>query len=544
MGLDSSAIGTIVVSALVIVIVAAACVLDLLHNTEHHPPAFIKRRFVNWFLVGLTYASTYFGRYNMNVANQQGTYDILQVTSGQFGSIITVGFVSYAIFVVINGFTVDIIGARISLVIGAYGSAVFNVAMGLFAKYNTMTGGTTIVIISCLYACNNFFQTFCTSAICKVGVNWYRKTERGYFSGIFGVVISLGFFFAFQVCGVIYMYMDWCWIFFFPAMQLAVFATINIFVTKNTPADAGFPQVEITPKEPTENQPLLLNKDEEAKTTGAKAKLHQVMKLFKTVFMQPIFILLCLVDVCLGWCRDGVLSWYTEVLKGRFLCDSSSNQYSLASGGTTIGGMFGSLSAGILSDSFLFKSKRPPVAFLYFCLLTATYLGMVWINGSWAFASLVAIASMWLSGLNGLITSTCAMDFAGSAATGTAVGLLDGVQKIGSSLTGSLMGLILDVQSANVTSSSSISAAVSDNSLFSLLSSVSSAISSSVAAFVAISQENYKHWVESMIPTAVFAGLILLVLTIWPDFLKKKIEPVKGVTSECCVDHEAQKGTH
>ena len=67
----------------------------------------------------------------MNVANQSETYKLLGVTSTQFGTIITVGFASYAAFVVINGFTVDFIGGRKAIIIGAYGSAAFNVFMVL-----------------------------------------------------------------------------------------------------------------------------------------------------------------------------------------------------------------------------------------------------------------------------------------------------------------------------------------------------------------------------------------------------------------------------
>lgn len=111
----------------------------------------------------------------MNVANQSDTYKILDVTSTQFGTIITVGFASYAAFVVINGFTVDFIGGRKAIIIGAYGSAVFNVFEGLFAAFNkNVTGGSAIAVICVLYACNNFFQTFCTSAICKVNIHIYQ----------------------------------------------------------------------------------------------------------------------------------------------------------------------------------------------------------------------------------------------------------------------------------------------------------------------------------------------------------------------------------
>lgn len=407
--------------------------------------------------------------------------------SSQFGYVVTVGSASYAVFVVINGFVVDKIGGKKAMVIGALGSAVFNVCQGLFALLNRgrVTGMRAIVVICIIYACNNFFQTFCTSAICKVAVNWYNIRERGYFSGVFGVIISLGFYFAYQVNGVVYGTMHWCWIFFIPAAQLAVFGVLNLLFAHNTPDDAG---LNYNPFEcrPTvdERQPLLA--DGASTTAAPPAKPAPKEKpslffLFKTVFGNPIFIVLCAIDICLGWNRDGVLAWYPEVLNARFGSPTTSNQYAVASGGTTIGGMFGSLSAGMLSDS-LFHSRRTPVAFLFYCCLAVTYSVMLFMNSSWGFAVLVAVAAVWLNGLNGLITSTCAMDFAGSAATATAVGLLDGIQKIGSSAAG-FMGHILKEEKG------------------------------SRSTRHVISKENYQYWVYAFLPPAAFAiGLLLTII--------------------------------
>lgn len=173
--------------------------------------------------------------------------------------------------------------------------------------------------------------------------------------------------------------------------------------------------------------------------------------------------------------------------------------------------MFGSLSAGILSDA-VFGHRRPPVAFVYYIILTFTYVAMIWCNTGWSFAFLVAVAAVWLNGLNGLITSTCAMDFAGSAATGTAVGLLDGVQKIGSSMTGSLMGLILDSQTLSYSQASSAS--------FEPL----------------ITRKNYEHWVESLIPAALLATILLLcIINRKPPTQQDKVQAPPGscVEKEC-----------
>lgn len=94
--------------------------------------------------------------------------------------------------------------------------------------------------------------------------------------------------------------MPWEWIFFFPAMQLAFFATLNFFYTCNTPEDAGFDfkigiiiifyfaciniifcignngdnyLEKLQPKELRNNPPT-----------------PSIMSLFRTVFVNPVFI--------------------------------------------------------------------------------------------------------------------------------------------------------------------------------------------------------------------------------------------------------------
>jgi len=494
-------IGTLVDTVLVVVIVTCACIIDIFHNPCHHPRKLVVRRFCNWFLVGITYASTYFGRYNMNVVNQARTHHDLGVSASEFGIVLTVGSASYAVFVVLNGFMVDKIGGKRAMVIGALGSGFFNLVQGLFVQYGVgkVVGRPALIVMCCIFACNNFFQTFCTSAICKVAVNWYHLHERGYFSGVFGVIISLGFFFAYQVNGVIYDHANWSWVYFVPAIQLTLFGILNLCFAVDTPADAGFTYDPLTlvdhAGEATETSSLISDR---GKATPKK-KPPSLLTLFKTVFGNPIFIILCLIDICLGWNRDGVLGWFPEVLSARFGCSSSSNQFALASGGTTIAGMFGSLSAGMLSDS-LFHSRRPPVALVFYIGLAINVSILLFIGSGWAFAFLIAFCSVWLNGLNGLITSTCAMDFAGTDATATAVGLLDGIQKIGSSASGFMGGILKPIKGT-------------------------------YSGRDQITEANYQNWVYSFLPPAAFA--ISLCFFILDRKAQSKPAPKKEQDDTC-----------
>ena len=101
---------TYVSIAIVTAILLGGCILDLCHNRpppNKYPYKFILVRFANWLTVGLTYAFTYFGRYNMTQVNSSECHDFLGLTKTQFGSITTVRTLVYAVCVVINGFIVD-----------------------------------------------------------------------------------------------------------------------------------------------------------------------------------------------------------------------------------------------------------------------------------------------------------------------------------------------------------------------------------------------------------------------------------------------------
>jgi hypothetical protein len=92
--------------SVIIGIVIIACILDLLHNRK--PPnkyqfKFIVKRFLNWISIGLLYAVSYMGRYNINILNTSYVHFMLGVSISEYGIIITGGFIVYAVFVVING---------------------------------------------------------------------------------------------------------------------------------------------------------------------------------------------------------------------------------------------------------------------------------------------------------------------------------------------------------------------------------------------------------------------------------------------------------
>lgn len=54
----------------------------------------------------------------------------------------------------------------------------------------------------------------------------------------------------------------------------------------------------------------------------------------RVVFLNPVFWIFSLVEICLGWCRDGVLSYYTMYFKETFMSEEDSVFYQLVSAGS------------------------------------------------------------------------------------------------------------------------------------------------------------------------------------------------------------------
>src|SRR5688572_11392473 len=90
-----------------------------------HSAAFKRRRFLNWFPLGLTYAFLYMGRYNIN----EVTTSLKGTTNEDFGTIFGIGAIVYGFSFIINGPLTDKLGGRLTILIATAGSAVANALM-------------------------------------------------------------------------------------------------------------------------------------------------------------------------------------------------------------------------------------------------------------------------------------------------------------------------------------------------------------------------------------------------------------------------------
>jgi len=395
-----------------------------------HRRAFRFRRFLNWFPLGLTYAAMYMGRYNFNIVKADiGRMYHLDIA--QMGLIATLGFWTYGLSVALTGPLADRIGGRKAILYGALGAAILNLSVGLM-----FLGGFTaklMVSMSLLWSANMFFQSLGALSVVKVNSTWFHVEERGVFGGIFGIMISSGYFLAVSAGAFILSRLPWYWVFLIPSMAMGLMFLVDLTLVRNRPSQAGFPDFDTgdgSRAQDAEDTPLPLR------------------DLIRKVFHNPIIVSLIFAEFCTGFVRQGVMLYFTEYLSAVYGLSNRAGLYWWTGVAFMFGGIFGGLLCGWMSDK-LFQSRRPPVAFLFYLMqvVMLSLLGASLGHGThggqiWAIV-LLGLTAMFIFGVHGMLTGTASMDFGGRKAAATVAGALDGIQYIGSGLTGFGLGWIL-----------------------------------------------------------------------------------------------------
>jgi OPA family glycerol-3-phosphate transporter-like MFS transporter len=392
-----------------------------------HSDAFRRRRFANWFPLGLTYACFYMGRYNFNVA-KGAIGAAYHYDKAQMGVIATAGFWTYALSVLFNGPLADRFGGRKAILFGAVGACALNLAIATIFLPGVLTN--VVVVMSLLYSVNMYFQSFGALSVVKVNSAWFHVRERGVLGGFFGAMISTGYALALITGGWLLTNLPlWC-VFAVPSGVILVMFAVDLLIVRNRPSDAGYDDFATGDEQGPEADAA----GEDAPTFWGR---------IGKVVAHPVIRILLVAEFCTGLVRQGLLLYFTEFLKEVHGVSPGSTWFQVASWGVTLGGIAGAFACGYLSD-YLFQSRRAPVAFLFY-VAQVVALMVLGLAGSPEFAAvMIGVCCMWIFGVHGMLSGTASMDFGGRKAAATAAGLLDGVQYLGSGLVGFGLGWLLD----------------------------------------------------------------------------------------------------
>ena len=430
-----------------ILLVAVVTVISRLPKVEglDYSKKFRIRRVLNWVPLGLTYAFLYMGRYNLTMSKEAfgaipNDLGDPMMTNAGFAVIFAVGTITYGISFVINGPLTDRYGGKKAILVGAGGAAFMNLLMGL-CTWSVVNKGPAhqlvmdnfLVLFSVLYALNMYFQSFGAVAIVKVNAPWFNVRERGVIGAVFGILISLGVYFAYDWSAIILKNLPMEWVFFVPACILAVFWVIDLFVVQDLPSKAGLEDIELGDA-----------------TSGEDGPRKRAIEVFVMMFKNPIIMTIACVEFCSGFLRQAIMQWY------RTFAEQTNGALGLVDGfvyqnwGMLLccAGIMGGVFAGVISDR-VFQSRRGPVASILYGLLLVGALVLTFTYATPSVGYLALFMSLAVIGVHGMLSGTASMDFGGSKNAGIAVGIIDGFVYLGTGLMSITYGLLLPKDQIN-----------------------------------------------------------------------------------------------
>jgi MFS transporter, OPA family, glycerol-3-phosphate transporter len=437
--------------ALLSICLVAIIAIYFSNNPLRHSGRYLVRRFINWFPLGMTYAFLYMGRYNLNVSkNALGS----MMSNEDFGLIFAAGTITYAFSFLVNGPLVDKIGGKRGILIAAIGAACANALLGLLT-YLVVMGRlkvNLVLVFSVIYALNMYFQSYGAVSIIKVKAYWFHVRERGIFGAVFGTLISLGVYFAFDWGQAIVEMTratpppeagwlthllrsvfvaannprDATWaVFVLPALILVCWAVLDWWLIKDTPEDDGFPPF-----------------DTHDASSGQMHIELSAKDLLRKVFASPLMLFIAGIELTSGVFRNGVTQWYFIFSKqvkqpgaeffhdhwGLLLC---------------LFGIVGGFAGGLISDK-LFQSRRGPPAGLLcaFIFVLASLMALFLFSSPFFVGSAGVLIVMASIGITSLMSGTAATDFGGRKATATCSGVVDGFAYLGSGLQSVCLGFL------------------------------------------------------------------------------------------------------
>lgn len=417
---------------------------DQQHGQFRHEKGFRTRRGLNWFFLGLTYATYYLCRYNLSYIAPE-LKESLGFSNAQYGAIQSARNGAYAIGQFVNGLFTDGMGGKRAMTIGAIGTVILNITFGLVSWSNI---GWLFFALLLIRAADGYVQAFGAPGMVKINTAWFRKQERGSFAGIFGIMINLGqmgggqlaamlakgaavplIFFTITVPSV-----NWRYMFFVPAIIVIVVVILMNMAVSNHPEEAGF----------------RIKHDDEAHDDDPHEKIH-IWEVFRKITSNPVVWIVAGAYFCTGFVRAAIYDWWVIYMDDAWnIGKASPTFWWMAVLLLPLLASAGSLSSGIISDK-LFKGRRAPMAaMLYLLQVVFIVIGIMMLQGMFYASAMMAIILILgvhtgCNATHSILGTAAAMDVGGRKMAGFAAGVIDSFQYFGAMLAGFGLGSMLDI---------------------------------------------------------------------------------------------------
>lgn len=368
---------------------------------------------------GFMYLFFYNGRQNINLVMTQMAQD-LGSTTAALGVVSSALFWFYAFGQLINGRLGAFLGYKRLMTIGVVASAILNVVISF---------QHSIPVIAVLWGLNGFFQSMVWSNGLGVVNKWWPKEKRGFATGLatfFSGMAQVTTYLSVLLC--LQLNPEWSWraAFRYPMIPLVLSLVAFILFFKNSPEDAGLPEIQ-----------------EDQDSSGAE--LQELIQgkgylyPYKLLFSEPKVIVFCLISAIAGIGRYGLLTWvptyFTEQL-GLTIKDGIFSSILLPFGQACAMFVF-----PIITDKLL-KGKREPMLIL---AALVTFCGMI----AFPFITNQTAASVMLFvlGVFSMVTGviwTIGGDIGGKALSSTVIGVFDWAVYMGAAVQAVMFGFVKD----------------------------------------------------------------------------------------------------
>ena len=243
------------------------------------------------FIIGsmVTYAFFYLTRKNLSMAQplmlEEGV-----ISTYALGTMLTIHGVVYGLSRFVNGFWADRLNGRIFMFVG----------LALSALMNFVFGCTSLsVLFAVFWIINGWTQGMGFPPCAKMLTHWIHPRELATKMSIwntshsFGAVMALGLCSALLALG-----FGWRWCFWVPAVLAAAVAFFCLFFVKESPKEAGLPELEIENARSDEQGSALTTKDR-----------------MRLVFGNRVIWMIALANFFVYIVRFGFLDWGPTFLK-------------------------------------------------------------------------------------------------------------------------------------------------------------------------------------------------------------------------------------
>ena len=287
------------------------------------------------------YASYYLTRKSLTYA-MPTLMDSLSIGPKGAGLLLTIFALSYGFSKFASGILGDLVNPRYFLPLGLLLTGVCNIFFGMSSTLNYFV---------LFWGLNGWFQGFGWPSCARLLTYWYSQSERGTWWGKWNTSHNVGGTIVFFLANGCLKYWNWRAAFYIPGLLSIGIAAVLIERMRDTPQSLGLPAIEDFRRDwPAQHK------------AQVASKLSKRERFNKFVLNNPYILLLAISYFFLYIARSAINDWTSF-----YLIDTKRYSQALANSCVfwfEIGGIFGGLSAGWISDR-LFGSRRGPVNFFY-----------------------------------------------------------------------------------------------------------------------------------------------------------------------------------